>query len=248
MRMPPAREPPPQPLPRNAGEESSAERRTVGTVEELLAHPGLARGRGAGTPATTPVRASGFAQLDRSLGGGWPRGQLTELIGAPFGCGETRMLLPMLTACSREGRAVMLVAPPATPWIPGWRQLGVDPELVFVIRPNTEEDAIWSCEQVLHHPGIGALLAWLHGNRSTPLRRLRLAAGASDACAFLYRPPTAEHQPSPAHLRVRWQAAGGRLHLKVIKLTGGRIPGDRPVTIPRDAPDLWSAAGRNPGP
>jgi len=206
----------------------------MSALEELLAHPGLWRGRGTGTPAATPTRPSGFAQLDRALRGGWPRGQLTELIGTPFGCGETRMLLPVLAACTRERRRVMLVAPPAMPWIPGWRQLGVDPELVFVIRAATEEDVIWSCEQILRHPKTGALLAWLHGNRSAPLRRLRLAAGASDACAFLYRPPAAAAQPSPAHLRIRWRADGDQLHLEVIKFTGGRVADDKPVAIRRD--------------
>ena len=207
----------------------------MSALEELLAYPGLWRGRGAGLPATAPTRSSGFAQLDRALRGGWPRGQLTELIGAPFGSGETRMLLPVLATCSREQRRVMLVTPPATPWIPGWRQLGVDPEGVFVIRATSEEDIIWSCEQILRHPKTGVLLAWLQGNRSAPLRRLRLAAGAGDACAFLYRPPAVASQPSPAHLRIRWQADGNRLRLEVIKFTGGPLPAGQPVVIPRAA-------------
>ncbi|TVP84111.1 MAG: translesion DNA synthesis-associated protein ImuA [Thioalkalivibrio sp.] len=206
----------------------------MSALEELLAHPGLWRGRGAGLPAAVPTRPSGFAQLDRALRGGWPRGQLTELIGAPFGSGETRMLVPVLAACTRERRRVMLVAPPATPWIPGWRQLGVDPEQVFVIRAASEDDIIWSCEQILRHPETGVLLAWLQGSRSAPLRRLRLAAGAGDACAFLYRPPAVAPQPSPAHLRIRWQADGDRLRLEVIKFTGGPIPAGQPVVIPRD--------------
>jgi protein ImuA len=202
-------------------------------LEELLTHPGIWRGREAGSP-TVPTRPSGLAQLDQALQGGWPRGQLTELIGGPFGSGETRILLPMLAACTRDQRRVVLVGPPATPWIPGWRQLGVDPELVLMIRTATEEDAVWSCEQILRQPGTGALLAWLRGTDGAPLRRLRLAASAGDACAFLYRPPAAAQQPSPAHLRIRWQGAGDHLRLEVIKQTGGWLPRNQPVMIPQD--------------
>jgi protein ImuA len=202
-------------------------------LEELLTHPGIWRGREGGSP-TVPTRPSGLAQLDQALRGGWPRGQLTELIGGPFGSGETRMLLPVLAACTRERRRVVLIAPPATPWIPGWRQLGVDPELLLLIRTATEEDAVWSCEQILRQPGTGALLAWLHGTDGAPLRRLRLATGAGDACAFLYRPPAAARQSSPAHLRISWQDAGDHLRLEVIKQTGGWLPRNQPVMIPRN--------------
>jgi protein ImuA len=205
----------------------------VSALEELLAHPGIWRGRETVSPAA-PTRPSGFAQLDQALRGGWPRGQLTELIGGPFGCGETRMLLPMLASCTREQRRVVLVSPPAVPWTPGWRQMGVDPELLLMIRTATEDDAVWSCEQILRQPGTGALLAWLRGADGAPLRRLRLATGTSDACAFLYRPPAAAQQPSPAHLRIRWQGAGDHLRLEVIKQTGGWLPRNQPVMIPRN--------------
>lgn len=206
----------------------------MSALEELLAHPRLWRGRGTETAAATPTRPSGFAVLDQALRGGWPQGQLIELIGGPFGCGETRLLLPLLAACTREHRRVVLVAPPATPWIPGWRQLGVDPEHLLLIRPTTEHDALWSCEQILQQPGTGALLAWLHGSDGAPLRRLRLAVGAHDACAFLYRPPATARQPSPAHLRIGWRSAQDHLHLEILKHTGGGPPWNRPVRIGHD--------------
>jgi protein ImuA len=205
----------------------------MSALEELLAHPGIWRGHETGA-AAAPARPSGFAQLDQALRGGWPRGQLTELIGGPFGCGETRVLLPTLASCTREQRRVVLVSPPAIPWIPGWRQMGVDPELLLLIRADTEDDAVWSCEQILRQPGTGALLAWLHGTDGAPLRRLRLATGTNDACAFLYRPPAAAQQPSPAHLRIRWQGAGDDLRLEIIKQTGGWPPRNQPVMIPRN--------------
>ena len=218
----------------------------MSALDELLAHPGLWRGREADTSVATPVRSSGFAQLDAALRGGWPRGQLTELIGGPFGSGETRMLLPVLTACTREQRRVVLVSPPATPWIPGWRQLGVNPALVLMIRATTGDDVVWSCEQMLRQPGTGALLAWLRDPNTTLLRRLRLAAGSGDACVFLYRQPSASQQPSPAQLRIRWQGTTDHLRLEVIKHTGGWLPQSRSVMIAQDIPCHHSESG-HPG-
>ena len=44
-----------------------------------------------------PALASGFAELDRELpGGGWPQGQLTELLLDDAGIGELSLLAPAL--------------------------------------------------------------------------------------------------------------------------------------------------------
>ena len=204
----------------------------MGALDQLLNHPGLWRGRGAGIQENVSVRSSGFAPLDEALRGGWPRGRLIELVGGPFGCGETRILLPMLADCAAENLRVVLVGPPAAPWIPGWKQLGVPPEQILLIRTERVDDAVWSCEQVLRHPGTGAVLAWLQHPGIASLRRLRLAAVAGEACAFLYRPSTAAAQPSPAHLRIRWQGAQDHLRLEIFKNTGGWPAGNAPIHVP----------------
>lgn len=204
----------------------------MGALEQLLNHPGLWRGRGAGIQKNTSVRSSGFAPLDEALRGGWPRGRLIELIGGPFGCGETRILLPMLVDCAAENLRIVLVGPPAAPWIPGWKQLGISPEQILLIRTERVDDAVWSCEQVLRHPGTGAVLAWLQQPGIALLRRLRLAAVAGETCAFLYRPSTAAAQPSPAHLRIRWQGAQDHLRLEIFKNTGGWPAGNAPIHVP----------------
>ena len=204
----------------------------MGALEQLLNHPGLWRGRGTVTQENISVRPSGFAPLDEALRGGWPRGRLIELIGGPFGCGETRILLPVLADCAAENLRVVLVSPPAVPWIPGWQQLGVFPEQILLIRTEHVDDAVWSCEQVLRHPGTGAVLAWLQQPGIASLRRLRLAAVAGEACAFLFRPSPAAAQPSPAHLRIRWQGAQDHLRLEIFKNTGGWPARNAPVHVP----------------
>ncbi|AHE98066.1 translesion DNA synthesis-associated protein ImuA [Thioalkalivibrio paradoxus] len=205
-------------------------------LEELLSHPRIWRGNAAGT-IQAPVRPSGIAALDQALRGGWPQGQLIELIGSPFGSGETRLLLPMLAACAREHRRIVLVAPPATPWTLGWRQLGVEPERILLIRAGSGDDAVWCCEQLLRSPGTGALLAWLRDAGSASLRRLRLAAASAHACGFVYRPAPAARQPSPAHLRIHWQARQEHLYLRILKCTGGIPPQERPIRV---SPAAWN--------
>jgi len=199
-------------------------------LEQLLNHPGL--WRGPGTREHASARPSGFAPLDTALNGGWPRGRLIELIGGPFGCGETRILLPMLADCAAENLRIVLVGPPAAPWIPGWRQLGVPPERILLIRTEHVDDAVWSCEQVLRNPGVGAVLAWLQQPGTASLRRLHLAASNGDACAFLYRPAAAAAQPSPAHLRILWQGVQDHLRLEIVKNIGAWPVRNVPIQVP----------------
>ena len=60
-------------------------------------------------PGTNPRLApSGIPALDARLGGGFPRGQLSELVG-PRSSGRTSLLLQMLAAATARGELVALV-------------------------------------------------------------------------------------------------------------------------------------------
>jgi hypothetical protein len=54
------------------------------------------------------VAPAGLAALDARLGGGWPRGQLSELVG-PRSSGRTRIALASLAAATRRGELAALV-------------------------------------------------------------------------------------------------------------------------------------------
>ena len=56
----------------------------------------------------TAVAPSGLAVLDARLGGGLPRGQLSEIVGARSS-GRTSLLLQMLAAATRRGELVAVV-------------------------------------------------------------------------------------------------------------------------------------------
>src|SRR5437660_11839396 len=54
------------------------------------------------------MAATGLLALDASLGGGFPRGQLSELVG-PRSSGRTSLLLRTLAAATARGELVALV-------------------------------------------------------------------------------------------------------------------------------------------
>src|SRR5512139_1676876 len=62
--------------------------------------------------AAGPVLTSGFAELDRELpGGGWPQGQLTELLLDDAGIGELSLLAPALAQLAQARRCAVWVLP-----------------------------------------------------------------------------------------------------------------------------------------
>jgi recombination protein RecA len=59
-------------------------------------------------PARAGAAATGWAWLDRALGGGWPRGEISELVGPPSS-GRTTVLAATFARATREGELVALV-------------------------------------------------------------------------------------------------------------------------------------------
>lgn len=186
-------------------------------------HPALWRAHQLGRPGSSTWRTT-FATLDAELpGGGWPVGTLTELLLPHPGVGEMRLLAPVLAAVQRQGRSVMLLAPPAQPCAWAWQALGLAlREMVVVQQPDRpgragQNDLLWALEHALRSGHLGAVLAWLPARLpAEALRRLQLAAQAHDGLAFLLRDSAAAGQFSPATLRCLLEPAGHdtlRLHL-----------------------------------
>ncbi len=168
--------------------------------------------------ATLP---SGHAVLDAELpGGGWPLGQLTEILQAQSGLHEWRLLLPALQAAAQRGPLV-LVGAPHLPHLPVLASLGIAPERVLRIEARTPAERLWAAEQALRCKELGALLAWLPQVRSEQLRRLQLSGSASQALVFALRPLDAQRESSPAPLRLAVQTGEGtQLALQLLKRRG----------------------------
>ena len=202
---------------------------------------------------------SGHAALDAELpGGGWPRGNLTEILVDRSGLGEMALLLPALAQLSAAGGWLALVAPPWLPHAPAWAAAGVALERLVIVRAGRQ--VAWSVEQLLASGGFAGVLAWPEANiDARALRRLQVAAEGRPVFACLWRSTAAGASPSPAPLRLMLQAAPAAgestLSVSIIKRRGR--PAARPLllSIPRPGrtsrvvagPAFSPVAARSPG-
>ncbi|HEX7055279.1 MAG TPA: translesion DNA synthesis-associated protein ImuA [Burkholderiales bacterium] len=182
--------------------------------------------RGAGLAQCPPGVPTGFDLLDAGLpGGGWPRGELTELLGETPGIGELQLVLPALARLSNAGKRVVWLGAPHLPYPPALAAAGLDLAQLVVVQPRTRQEALWAAEQVLRAAAAPALLAWTPRVRYAELRRLAVAAEAGGGVAFLFRPPAAAREPSPASLRLVLEPGAGELALRILKRRGAPAGG-----------------------
>lgn len=170
------------------------------------------------------AESSGWAELDQVLpGGGWQAGTIVELMPPQTGLGELRLLLPALAQITRAERHVALIAPPYIPFAPGWEQYGVRLERLLVIRAQKNVDILWSLEQILRCGSFGAALAWPGSIHDRETRRLQLAAQAGRSTGFIYRPPEAALETSPAAVRLQLRKSeADELEINLLKCRGAR--------------------------
>lgn len=114
------------------------------TFEALKA--GLdARAGGRIVAASTAAFSSGFSALDQALGGGFPRGMLATLEGAPSS-GRTAILAGVLAQATRDGFAA--IVDDGTLYPPDLERAGVCLERVLVVQAQTAV-AIARCTDIL---------------------------------------------------------------------------------------------------
>jgi len=209
--------------------------------------------RGGRLTATAGAVASGFAELDAVLlGGGWPRGALTEILMPQQGIGALRLLVPALARLSRDDRWICWVAPPYIPYAPALVSAGIDLSRVLLVHPRAQQDGLWAVEQSLRSGTCSAVLAWPALDDRTTLRRLQLAAEAGDALGFLFRPGRLAQRPSPAALRIQLEPEpDSGLSVAILKRRGGWSCGpihlDVPVPGHGSAVALHSYTAATPG-
>lgn len=177
---------------------------------------------------------TGHPELDAELpGGGWPCGNLTEILVDRSGFGELSLLLPALTRLSHEGGWLALVNPPWMPHAPAWLAAGLALERLIVVQAGREN--AWCIEQLLACGGFAGVLAWPEAGIGAPaLRRLQVAAEGRSVFACLWRSTAAAAQPSPAPLRLTLAARERGLSLRILKRRGR--PGSRPLDFSLDRP------------
>jgi protein ImuA len=80
------------------------------------------------------------------------------------------------------------------------------------LRAPKTADALWCAERVLQAKSCGALILWQQHIRTEALRRLHLAAQASETLLVLIRPLASAQDASPATLRLGVRPADGAQH------------------------------------
>ena len=189
------------------------------TLEQLTRLCNLNR-EGVAPPA---IEATGFAELDAVLPDrGWQSGTIVELMPTEIGIGELRLLMPALARITHSDLHVALVSPPYIPFAPALSNHGVRLERLLVIRAEKNTDTLWAMEQTLRCKSFGAVVGWPESIRDRDVRRLQLAAEAGRSTGFMYRPPAAAREASPAAMRLRLQANQQGLLIDVLKCRGGR--------------------------
>jgi protein ImuA len=193
------------------------------------------RGDSAGS-SPDQVVSSGIDELDKALpGGGWPAGNLTELLLPTEGLGEIGLLSRMLEQVTRAGRHILLVSPPHAPYMPAWENLGMDSRRIVIVKAHTPAERLWALEQGIKSAAFGAILGWLGGISQQATRKLQIIARAVATLVFLFRPASAQLEPSAAPLRILFDPAQGKhglsptLCLHLLKRRG--MPAGLPIYL-----------------
>jgi RecA/RadA recombinase len=145
---------------------------------DRLGRPGDVR-LGSARPDGVPRLSTGLPQLDLALGGGLPRGRLTELAGARS-TGRTGLACVIAGAATRAGETIAWIDP----------ENGLEPEAVadagvllthtLWVRPRGEHDALRAAELLLGAGGFGLVVldlgALATAARGAPWPRLVHAA------------------------------------------------------------------------
>ncbi|APR36372.1 translesion DNA synthesis-associated protein ImuA [Paraburkholderia sp. SOS3] len=172
----------------------------------------LAHGRGKTVDTGYPVLSTELP------GGGWPLGELVDLMVEQPGVGEMRLLRPALSLLN--DRPIALIKPPHIPDGPGLNYIGLSLDRLLQIKATKITDALWSAEQMLQAGSCGAVLLWVQHVKASSLRRLHLAAQSSETLFIMVRPLTAAQGSSPAPLRLALRPAAEGLMVDIVKRRG----------------------------
>jgi len=163
--------------------------------------------------ANAQTIGTGYSALSRVLpGGGWPCGAMTEILQPQPGRHEWGLLAPALgelQAASAVG-LIVLVGAPYCPFGPALGARQLDMQRLVNINPakndqlrNDNPAMLWATREALLCSDVCAVLAWLPEARSAHLRRLQITAQIHNKLLFVFRPLQAQHDSSPAPLRLR---------------------------------------------
>lgn len=186
---------------------------------DRLGRPGGVR---LGAAHRTAERLStGLAPLDAALGGGLPRGRITELVGPPS-AGRTGVACAVAATATRAGETIAWVDPADALDPEGAAGAGLVLDRTLWIRPRRPGDERRAAELVLRAGGFGLVVLDLdeRASRAAPdtaaVARLARAAEATRSTLLVVAPRSTAGSFAALGLaveakRVRWSGGPGRL-------------------------------------
>ena len=112
-----------------------------------------------GSAPTEPIRRleTGITALDAALGGGLPRGRVSELCG-PFSSGKTSLALSLLAAATQRGEVVACVDPADALNPESIGRAGAVLERLLWVRPRSIVEALRGTELLLQASGFAVIV------------------------------------------------------------------------------------------
>ncbi|MBA2660505.1 MAG: translesion DNA synthesis-associated protein ImuA [Nitrosospira sp.] len=184
------------------------------------------------------VVSSGFNELDKALpGGGWSTHSLTELLLPAEGLGEIRLLNQSLKYVTQSGRNILLINPPHIPYMNAWENLHIDSRRILTVRACKPAERLWVIEQGIKSGAFGAVICWLSDANPQAMRKLQIIARTTASLVFLFRPVSAQFEPSAAPLRILLSPARRHtLSIRLLKRRGTPVVLPIYITLPQIRP------------
>ncbi len=199
----------------------------VEALETLLRDlgPQLRRGtflndQALGQGQAPPLLETGIPGIDQLVGGGFPRGRISEIAG-PLSSGRTTVTLSLLARTTRAGE-ITAVVDAADAFDPtSAQETGVDLDRVLWVRAPEPRDALRATEHILEAEGFALVILDLAGTtnlapRTTKRNRDRRAASSAPSPSSL--------TPSPS-VWPRLTRAAGASRTGLLLLSSKRLAG-----------------------
>lgn len=158
---------------------------------QLLRGPKLDRGPATETTASVataenPRIRSGYAEVDALVGGGFPKGSLSEISGSASS-GRTSLALGLLATITQGGELAAIVDAADAFDPQSAESVGVDLERVLWARAPAWREALRCCERLLATEGIPLVLLDLASAAQThlPVQRRNGASATPNSVAWL---------------------------------------------------------------
>lgn len=181
--------------------------------------------KGARAKSFSECHSTGFAELDRRLGGGFPTSGVID-IQSPLGIGELRLLMPYAQAQTTE-RLLVFINPPGYLCAEYLYAQGIDPAKILLIYPESGKHALWAAEQCLKSGACCGVCLWQDGLEIHQAKRLQVASEVGHCLQFLFKPvlsgTTSQVFSLPVSLSLNLTPHETGLSISITKRKGGFV-------------------------